>query len=164
MGNIDIKAHWSDIKRHFNSAFKQHLHVVFASVDENNNPVATPIGTLFFNKDQTGFYFEKFATKLPAGKAHSSTICILAVNSNKFMWIKALFRGYFSKYPGLKLYGQLGERREATADELQRLKRRMKTTKGLQGHTYLWGDMYHIREILFNHVEEINLGKMTQKL
>lgn len=162
MAKMDIKENWRDIKKHFYISFKQNLHVIFASVDANNNPSATPIGTLFFNKNQTGFYFEKFVSKLPQNKEHNSNICILAVNSSKLMWIKALFKGYFSKYPGLKLYGKLGERREATDFEMMRLQKRMKSTKGLKGNTYLWADMKHIREITFTRVEKVNLGKMTQ--
>ncbi|WP_350290184.1 hypothetical protein [uncultured Croceitalea sp.] len=164
MSKMDIKENWRYIKKHFYISFRQNLHVIFASVDAQNNPVATPIGTLFFNKNQTGFYFEKFVTNLPNNRGHNSNICVLAVNSNKLMWIKALFRGYFSKYPGLKLYGELGDRREATAIEMQRLNRRMKTTKGLKGNTYLWGDMKYIREITFTRVEKISLGRMTQNI
>ncbi len=75
-----------------------------------------------------------------------------------------MFKGKFSHYPAIKLYGQLGERRKATEIETNRLNRRMKTTKALKGNKYLWGKMEFIREIAFTRAEKINLGKMTKEL
>ncbi len=161
---MDIKLNWKSIKDHFDASFRKNLHVVFASVDKDNNPIATPIGSLFLNSNQTGFYFEKFVSKIPQNIEHNNQVCILAINNRKLFWIKALFQGYFNSYPGLKLYGQLGERRLATDKELKRMQRRVQSTKVLKGNKYLWGDMKHIREIKFIKVEKINLGKMTQAL
>ena len=89
---------------------------------------------------------------------------MLAVNSNTWFWIKSLFIGKFKKYPAIKLYGMLAERREATEFEISKLNRRMSATKGLRGNKYLWGEMKIVREIKFVSAEKINLGKMTMKL
>ncbi|MCB0538586.1 MAG: hypothetical protein KDE33_13780, partial [Bacteroidetes bacterium] len=70
----------------------------------------------------------------------------------------------FTDFPAIKLYGELGKRRKATEKEINRLNRRMKTTKGLKGNTYLWGKMEFVREIKFTKAEKINLGKMTAGL
>ena len=51
---------WKIIRMHFNKSFKSSFYVSIASVDINNNPTVTPIGSLFLNDNQTGFYFEKF--------------------------------------------------------------------------------------------------------
>lgn len=161
---MDLKADWKSIRQHFNQSFRSNLHVSIASVDPNNNPTVTPIGSLFLNNDQTGFYFEKYPSKLPENFKTNKNICVLGVNSNSILWISSLFKGKFRKYPALKLYGQLGERRSATKSEIARLNRRMKLTKGLKGHNYLWGNMEAIREIEFHKVEKINLGKMTSEL
>jgi hypothetical protein len=158
---MNITTNWRNIRQHFNKSFKSNFHISIASVDANNNPTVTPIGSLFLNDNQTGFYFEKFTSKLPLHANTNKNICVLGVNSNRWFWIMALFKGNFSSPPAIKLYGELGEKRKATPKEIKRLNRRMKMTKGLKGNTYLWGNMQFVREVSFKNVESINLGKMT---
>ena len=161
---MDIQSNWSDIGKHFNISFRTNFHVSIGSADKDNNPTVTPIGSLFLNKNQTGFYFEKYPTKLPDHAKHNKNICVLAVNSGRWFWLKSLFSGKFKSYPAIKLYGELGERRKATEIEIKRLNHRMKAKKGLKGNTYLWGDMPYVRDINFTKAEKINLGKMTEHL
>lgn len=159
---MDLKAEWNLIRKHFNKSFSRNLFISIASVDVNNNPTVTPIGSLFLNKNQTGFYFEKYPTKLPLNAKTNCNICALAVNNSKWFWVKSLYLGKFKSNPGIKLYGQLGEQRKATDYEISRLNKRMKATKGLKGNSYLWQKMEHVRDITFTKVETINLGKMTE--
>jgi len=161
---MNINSDWSEIRKHFNNSFKTNFHVSVASVDSDNKPTVTPVGSLFLNHDQSGFYFEKYPSKLPEHANHNKNICVLAVKSGKIFWLKALFKGRFNSNPAIKLYGQLGKRRKATEIEIKRLNRRMKATKGLKGNTYLWGSMPYVRDITFTKVEKINLGKMTDQL
>ncbi|MCB0475008.1 MAG: pyridoxamine 5'-phosphate oxidase family protein [Flavobacteriaceae bacterium] len=161
---MDIKTDWSTIRRHFNKSFRSNFHIALASVDSDNNPTVTPIGSLFLNDNQTGFYFEKFPSKLPQHAESNPKVCLLGVNSGRLFWIRALFREKFTAHPAIKLYGELGEKRRAGDKEIQRLNRRMKATKGLKGNSYLWGKMEFVREIRFTAAEKINLGKMTSGL
>ena len=161
---MDIKNDWNKIRKHFNKSFSSNLHISIGSVDSENNPTVTPIGSLFLNDNQTGFYFEKFPSKLPKHAKSNPKVCLLGVNSGRIFWIKALFREKFSGYPALKLYGELRERRKATEKEIERLNRRMKATNGLKGNTYLWKKMEFVRVIEFTKAEKINLGKMTSHL
>ena len=161
---MDIKTNWQKIRRHFNKSFRSSLHVSIASVDSENNPTVTPIGSLFLNNNQTGFYFEKYPSKLPVHVKTNRKICVLAVNSSPWFWLKSLYMGKFNYYPALKLYGELGEKRKATEVEINRLKRRMRSTKRMKGHKYLWLSMDVVREIAFTKVEKINLGEMTRDL
>lgn len=161
---MDLILDWQNIRIHFNKSFKSNFHVSIASVNTNNCPTVTPIGSLFLNDNQTGFYFEKFTTKLPINVNTNKNICVLGVNSNRLFWIKSLFKEKFPSSPAIKLYGELGIKRKATTKEISRLNRRMKATKNLKGNTYLWGNMEYVRELNFTRVETINLGKMTQKL
>jgi hypothetical protein len=161
---MDIKSDWKEIKEHFDRSFKTNFHVSIASVDENNNPTVTPIGSLFIRNNQTGFYFEKYPAKLPLNAKINKNICILAVNSGVWFWIKSLFIGKFKNYPAIKLYGELGEKRKATEVEIKRLNGRMKSTKGFKGNTYLWRKMEYVRDISFIKAEKINLGDMTKDL
>lgn len=161
---MNLTEDWPKIRKHFNQSFKSNLHVSIGSVDEDNNPTVTPIGSLFLNDNQAGFYFEMFPSKLPKYAQSNKTICVLGVNSSRWFWVKSLFKRRFDNYPAVKLYGQLGERRKATEKEISRLKRRMRSTKGLKGHKYLWGHMNMIREVSFQKGECINLKEMTQAL
>jgi hypothetical protein len=161
---MNLITDWKNIRTHFNKSFKSNFYVSIASVDTNNNPTVTPIGSLFLNGDQTGVYFEKFPSKLPNHAKTNKNICVLGVNSNRLFWIKSLFKEKFLTPPAIKLYGELGKKREATEKEIKRLNRRMKLTNGLKGNTYLWKNMKYVREVKFKGAEQINLGKMTNNL
>lgn len=161
---MELINHWEGIRKHFSQSFGSSLHVSIASVGKDNTPTVTPVGTVFLNKDQTGFYFEKFVSTLPDHAKINNSICILAVNSSKLFWLKSLFKGRFDSYPAYRLWGTLGARREATASELRALKKRLKSTRRLKGHRYLWGNMTVVREITFHRGEKINIGNMTQAL
>ena len=161
---MDINTDWKKIREHFNKSFRSNFYVSIASVDSKNNPTVTPIGSLFLNDNQTGFYFEKFPSKLPEHANNNPNVCLLAVNSGRLFWLKALFREKFSDFPAIKLYGELGAKRKATEKDIKRLNRRMKITKGLKGSTYMWGNMEFVREIKFTKAEKIHLGKMTSDL
>ncbi len=161
---MNIKKDWDLIQNHFRKSFRSSFHVSIASVDKKGYPTVTPIGSLFLNDDQTGFYFEKFPAKLPEHAQNNPNVCLLGVNSSRVFWIKALFRNQFIEHPAIKLYGRLGTRRRATDKEIKRLNRRMRLTRGLKGNAYLWKKMEFIREIRFEKAEKINLGKMTRHL
>ncbi len=159
---MDLQDDWHKIRAHFNRSIRSSLHVSIGSVSKDGNPTVTPIGSLFLNKGQKGFYFERYTSSLPLNNQHNSNICVLAVNSNIWFWIRSLFKSKFSKPPAIKLYGVLGERREATEIELARLKKRTKLFKiSKKGYDYLWGDMKHVREIAFTKIEMMKLGNMT---
>ena len=162
---MDIKAEWSVIRKHFNQSFSSSFHVSIASIDSKEMPTVTPIGSFFLDRiDQKGIYFEKFPTKLPRNAGINRNICVLGVNSHKLFWVRSLFNGKFHSPPAIKLYGKLGERREANEKEIALLQKRMRFTKGLKGHKYLWDEMNVIREINFHNAESINLGAMTYQL
>ncbi|NNK82624.1 MAG: hypothetical protein HKO92_05850 [Flavobacteriaceae bacterium] len=135
---MNIKTDWNLIRKHFNKSFSSNFYVSVASVGFDSNPTVTPIGSLFLNDNQTGFYFEKFPSKLPLHSKANKNICILGVRSGSFFWLKALFKGKFTSNPAIKLYGELGEKRKASEKEIKRLNRRMKITNGLKGNVYLW--------------------------
>ncbi|MCF7826256.1 MAG: pyridoxamine 5'-phosphate oxidase family protein [Candidatus Marinimicrobia bacterium] len=164
MNNLDLITDWKKIRNHFNHSFSSNFHCSVASVDDSGQPLNTPVGSLFLNSDQSGFYFEKYPTKLPKYAKTNPGICILAVNSGTLFWLKSLLRIKFDTYPGVRLYGTLGESRPASEIEARRLRRRMRMTVWLKGNKYLWGDMEKVREIKFTSAEMIHLGEMTKHL
>lgn len=162
--NMDLISNWKNIRKLFKKSTLRNLHVSIASVDTNNQPTVTPIGSVFLNKNQTGYYFEKFPSKLPQCAEHNKNICLLAVDSGLIFWAKSLINLKFKSYPAVKLYGILGQRRKATTAEIAKFHRQLKPFSFFKGHDYLWGDMDYVREITFTKGEKINLGKMTQHL
>lgn len=156
---------WNLIRRHIKKSLFSSWHVAIASVGSDHVPTVTPIGTFFLNKNEmTGFYFEKFTSTLPRHAKTNENICVLAVNSGFWFWVKSLFQLQFKSYPAVKLYGKMGIRRKATDKELKRLWRRLQPLRRLKGADYLWSDMKYIREISFTRVEKMNFGKMTKDL
>lgn len=120
---MDLDKDWDRIRKHFNKSFSSNFYVSVASVDAENNPTVTPIGSMFLNDNQTEFYFEKFPSILPQHAAQNPNVCLLAVNSGRLFWIKAMFKGSFAGYPAIKLYGKLGVKRKASEKEIARLNR-----------------------------------------
>lgn len=157
---MDLIKDWKVIKKHISKSFRTSMHVSIASISNEGLPSVRPIGTLFLNDNQTGFYFEKYTSGLSQKTKENNKVCVLAVNSSKVFWIKSLFRGSFKKHPALKIYGEIGQKRKASKTELYALKRRMRNTKSLKGHKYLWEDMNFVRELTFTKVEVMKLGKM----
>jgi len=161
---MDIQKDWEQIRTHFNKCFRSNFHVSIASIGADHIPTVTPIGSLFLNRDQTGFYFEKYASLLPLHAQTNPRICVLAVYSSTWFWLVSLFRGRFHRYPAIKLYGRLGKKRKATSLEISRLNRRMNGLLRWKGGKYLWGEMEYVRDITFTRAEKVNLGEMTRKL
>jgi len=92
-------------------------------------------------------------------------VCKLGVNSSAWLWFKSIFTGQFKSYPAVKLYGELGVKRRATAIEVSRFNRRMKALKWSKGYKILWGkNMEYVREVSINKAEKINLKEMTKNL
>jgi hypothetical protein len=123
---MDLHEDWTEIRSIVNKAFASHFHVSIGSVDQQGQPTVTPIGSLFLYRDPGGFYFEKYPSKLPVHAKQNQRICILAVNSSPFFWLGSLFRGKFSSAPAIKLYGSLGDLRNASAKDIARLRKRMR--------------------------------------
>ncbi len=153
-----ILVNWSQVRSHFRKCQAQNLQQAIATVDELGLPQITPIGTVFLNDDQTGFYFEMYTTTLPDCAETTKRIAILGVNTSKWYWFKALFKGVFYGPPAVKLYGQLGQRRRATEVEMRRLERRLSSAKRMKGYDLLWKNMAFIREFSIDAYKMIEFG------
>ena len=161
---LDIKTHWPDIRQHFKRSFSTNFHVAIASIDSQGLPVNTPIGSLFLYRDCRGIYYEKYPSTLPGNVAAHPEICVLAVNSGVWFWLRSLLQNRFYAYPGIRLHGILGISRKPSELEKKRLKRRMRATRFLPGNKSLWGDMDSVREIQFTRAESVQLGSMSSRL
>jgi hypothetical protein len=110
---------------------------------------------------RSGFYFEEFTQQLPHNLQAHKCVCILAVNSSRWYWIKSLFRGRFRTPPAVRLHGVAGELRTATEREKALWLTRVRSVRLSKGHALVWRDMRMIREIEFNRIEPVRIGQMT---
>lgn len=161
MEHID---NWKEVKEVFRESFKSSFHYSIATVSENGEPHVSPIGSLILGRPGEGFYFEKFPSNLPRNLSNNNQVCVLAVNSGKWFWLKSLVAGKFSVPPAIRLYGEVGELREATEAELLLWQKRVKSVSFTKGHKLIWRDMSKVRDIRFTRVEPVKIGQMTRGL
>jgi uncharacterized protein len=160
---MDSVTAWPAVRALVNRTFLSSLHFAFATVNPDGTPHVTPIGSLMLAADRPeGVFFEVFSTQMVRNLEERPRVCILAVNSSAAVWLLALLRGRFVTPPAARLLGTVGPRREATAAELARWRRRTRGLWRLQGGRSLWGQLRYARTIHFDAVEPVHLGKMTR--
>jgi len=161
---MTLKDHWPQIKELFEKAIKTNKYYSFATVDKDGNPHVTPIGSLILKDGCKGFFSEKFPVNMKDNFKSSDRVAVMAVNSGFFYWFKALRKGKFESPPGVRLYGRVGERRQATPDERKMWLKKVKIAKGTKGYNLLWKDLPHVRDIYFDDFKPVTAGQMTTGL
>lgn len=161
---MNIDTDWSSIRRIFESGIASSKHCSIASIDKDGRPHITPIGFIFLRPDQTAFYFEQYTTMLPANFAHCKQICLMTVNSGLRFWITSLLRGQFSSYPGIRLYGEAGQLRDAWPEEIAMLNTRIGKAKYLRGSKLIWTGLTKVRDVRLTSVEPVKYPSMMANL
>ncbi|MEN8240634.1 MAG: pyridoxamine 5'-phosphate oxidase family protein [Chloroflexota bacterium] len=159
---LDIQENWAAIKKIFRNSFISSFHYAVATVNEEGEPHITPIGSLLLGKPGYGYYFEEFPKQLPLNIKNNEKICVLAVNSNRWFWVKSLIRGRFSSPPSVRLFGTAGKLREATQKEINLWHNRVKPVSFSKGHSMMWANMRMVRDVEFTRIEPVNIGEMTR--
>jgi hypothetical protein len=160
---MDIINNWKAVKTLFRESFKTSFHYSIATVSESGEPHVTPIGSLILGQPGKGFYFEEFTSTLPKHYASNRQICVLAVNSGRWFWLKALIKGKFTAPPAVRLYGTVGQRREATTTEITLWHKRVKSVRFSKGHSLMWANMKMVRDIEFSKIIPVHMGQMTRE-
>lgn len=155
---------WRRIRHLFQDAFNSSFHYAFATVGEDGSPHITPIGSLILGKDRRGFYFEEYVKNMSKNLQRSNRVCIMAVNTNKFSAWKSFILGRFVSPPAVRLMGSVGERREATPQEIEQFRNRVKKFRMFKAYDLLWGNLRYVREIRFDSFEPVHAGVMTRDL
>ena len=158
---MDLFENWPTIKQVFRRAFRSSFHYAISCSGNNGEPHVTPIGSLILTAPGKGFYFEEFPRKLPEILETNPRVCVLAVDSSPWYWIRSLLTVQFKQPPSIRLSGRVGDLRPATDEEIGRWHRRVRWFRGSKGHDYLWKRMAQVRDIEFDQVQDINLGSMT---
>ncbi len=161
---MDIDTNWREVKLLLSASLQSSLHCAIASVNENGDPHVTPIGSLFLGKPGQGFYFERFTRNLPRNLDSNTRICILAVNSSRWFWLKSLLGGRFGRLPAIRLYGITKELRPANDREISLWQKRVRPARFTKGHQLMWKDMGMVREVEIDRIEPVYIGRMTRDL
>ena len=154
------KQEWQHIGKVMNDAQKAAMHCSIATVDAQLQPTITPIGTLFLRENQSGFFFDTYTESLQQNLPQNSKACIQAVNSSRLFWLKSLFKGQFSDYPGVRLYVEIGDLRLANAEELAQISRRIQILKWTKGSQFIWSDFTHVRDFTVQSFRWVKYPKM----
>ena len=161
---MKIETHWKTVKKVFTKSFSSSFHFSIASIGENGNPHITPIGSLILGSPGNAIYFEEFTSQLPKNIIVNNHLCILAVNSGKWFWLKSLIKGKFSEPPSLRLHGEAGVLRDATEVEVKLWHKRVKTVSFTKGHKLMWRRMSKVREVKITKIDPVHIGSMTNEI
>jgi len=154
---MNLHDDWTEIRRIFARA----RYASIATVDASGHPHVTPIGSLVLSREPgRGFWFERFTTTLPRNVTGDAHLCAMAVDLGLRLWAGGLLRGRFARPPGIRLRGIAGERRKATEEELAYFERRVRFARRTRGYKLLWSDFDRGREVVFEEVLPLRLGKM----
>jgi hypothetical protein len=165
METMNPRDHWRLVRRVFASAFASSRSYAVATVGADGAPHVTPIGSLILQRPGQGFFFEEFPQQLSKNLDRDPRLCVLAVDSGRWLWLRALFTGRFARPPAVRLRGRaLGAAREATAAERALWLRRVRVLRPLRGHRLLWANMRRVRDVAFEEVEPVECGSMTARL
>jgi len=160
---MDLENDWAVIRRVFIRAQRSGLHHAFATVGPDGEPQVTPIGSLWLARDEPrGIYLDVFNQRLASHLNENHRVSILAVDSRYSMWLGALLRGRFAVPPGVRLLGNAGERRRATEKEADRFRRMFAPFRFTRGHRLLWSAVDTVREVNFDGVAPVRIGRMTR--
>ena len=161
---MPLEAQWALIRRAFSAAFVSSLHYSIAAVSPDGMPHVAPIGSILLLEPGRGIYFKEFPGRMPSHFDENSNVCIMGVNSSRWFWLGALLRGRFERPPAVRLYGTVGIRRRASAQEVDRWLRRVRPVRFTQGHQLLWSNMQMVRELHFTSFDIASLGAITEDL
>jgi hypothetical protein len=160
---LDLAQDWGKVRAYVRRAMSASFYVSFATVNQAGQPTVTPLGSLILNDDPTGLFMERFPRSIPANAEHNRHFSLLAENTK----LRAILRqlrgdGWF----GVKLFGELGERRPATAAEIARIQARVPFTKLKRFRRMLFGGTVYVRDLTFTRAEAIILrvDKATQQV
>ncbi len=148
---------WQAARKLINEA----TSVTVCTVDPTGRPHATPIGSLMLHHTEPrGYWLEKFTTGMPRNLESNPRFQVLVVKNGLWFWLKSLWKGAFAGPPALRLSGTAGPLKPASDSQRKRFLKKVKFARSLKGHDLLWGEMTMAREVVFEEVLPVRVGKM----
>ncbi|MEV6773162.1 pyridoxamine 5'-phosphate oxidase family protein [Nocardia sp. NPDC051030] len=157
---LRLDRHWDRIRTVVARGQRSTGHCAIASVGPDGIPNVTPVGTVFLRDNGTGFYFDVYTSALARNIEANPKVCLMAVDSGSWMWLRSLIIGRFVQPPGVRLYGTAGSRRPATAEERSEVERRVRQAQRLKGGRLLWSEFTHVRDITFSEFRPVRYPRM----
>ena len=142
------------------------LHCAIASIDAEGWPHVTPIGSVMLGEPGQAVYLDVFNVALGRNLDRDPHCSILAVDSRKLTWARALFEGRFDVPPGVRLVGTVSPARDATTAEVERFRRNVRAAMHTKGGRRMWGNhaQLHARDVTITGVVPVRVPGMTQHL
>lgn len=159
---MDIQTSWPELVTLVNQGLRTNRYISLATVNPDGTPHITPIGSLMLKENCQGYFWEEFPRNMPRNLDLNPSICIMAVNTGKWFWLKSLFQGSFKTWPGIRLYGTAGPKRPGTPEELSRWRNRVKSAKTTKGYKLMWEKGQWVRDLYFKRFEPVLIGPMTR--
>lgn len=160
----DIRSDWPWITKLFYKGILTTGFYSFATVNPDGSAHVTPIASLVLGDKCNGYFSDVFPNHMAKNLKSDQRICIMAVRMGFRYWLKALILGRFEGWPGIRLYGTVGQRRKARPGEVERWRKRVRRFKYLKGYKLLWQDVDVVRDVAFTHYEPVRAGVMTHHL
>jgi hypothetical protein len=152
---------WSIIRRVLRDGFATSMHFAVASLGDDGAPHVTPIGSLVLGEPGQAFYSEEYAAGLARRLDRDPRVCVMAMNTSRWNFLRTLWRGEAREPYGVRLYGTAGPRRPATEAELAFFRRRVHALRFLRGHRLLWGNKLRtLRDVRFHGFEPVRIGPL----
>ena len=133
-----------------------------STLNDDGSPRIAPISSLLLGENKQGFYFEEFISATAKNLERDQRVCVLILNNSMWFWMKTIIFGRLAGPPAVRLFGIVGQKREAQPYEIAALRRSIKPFKIFKGYRYLWGAITHGREIHFHSFEPVHCGPMIQ--
>ena len=137
-------------------------YCAFSTVNEDGTPRIAPYTSLILGDGSKGFYFDELSRHTTANLERDQRVCVLVVKNSKWFWIKTVILGRYDHPPGIRLMGTVGERREATKEELNAFKKPLNRLKLFKGYEPIWGFMKFGREIFFDSFDTVKCRTLKE--
>ncbi len=161
---MDLAHDWPKIRSTVERGQRSTIYCSISSINEDGFPNVTPIGTVFLRDEPTGYFFDHYTTALAANLDRDPRFCLSAVDAGKWFWFRSFLKGQFVAPPGVRLYGEAGPLREATAHEIELIEARVRPFTILKGARMLWTDFTHVRDLTFSSYRPVTYPVMMEGL
>ncbi len=135
----------------------------FASADAQGRPHVTPIGSFFLTAPGRGFYFEHYPKTMRGHFRDNAQVTILAQGGSRLAFLWAMLVGHTSNHAGIRLFGTVGGRRDASPGEFELFRRRVRFFRPFRGCDILWGGMRRVRDVALDDFERLELGRLHRR-
>ncbi len=161
-GDLPLGPHWHTIRRVVEQGQGASAHCAVASVDMAHRPHITPGVTVFLRDDHTGFYVDHFPKAQSRHLDLHPQVCLMALDTGAWFWLRALLFGRFAVPSGVRVYGTVGPLRPLTPADRAAVEGRMRSPWWSLRVRPLRADLTQVRDIRFTSFRRVRYPSMVQ--